>query len=169
MSELGILRVKSKSRDSLLMKVGGEGVETRVLEGVLMIKSENRMMGYLNAESPFDKEGWYNTHDEVEVEGEFIKVVGRDSDVINVGGLKLMPSEVELVALDFENVVLAKAQGKENPVTGQHVELIIQTLENSKFDLNEFKVYLRSRLQPHMVPRRIMIEDVAIGHRFKKL
>ena len=169
MSELGILRVKSKSRDSLFMKVGGEGVETKVIDGVLMIKSENRMMGYLNAESPFDKEGWYNTHDEVEVEGEFIKVVGRDSDVINVGGLKLMPSEVELVALDFENVVLAKAQGKENPVTGQHVELIIQTQENSKFDLGEFKAYLRARLQPHMVPRRVMIEDVTIGHRFKKL
>lgn len=169
MSELGILRVKSKARNSLFMKVGGEGVETRVVDGVLMIKSENRMIGYLNAESPFDEDGWYNTHDEVEIDGEFIKVIGRDSDVINVGGLKLMPSEVELVVLEFQDIVLAKAQGKENPVTGQHVELIIQVRDKLTFDLVEFKKYLRARLQPYMQPRRIMIENVAIGHRFKKL
>ena len=35
MSELGIVRVKSEARDSLFMKVGGEGVETRVVDNVL--------------------------------------------------------------------------------------------------------------------------------------
>jgi len=46
MSELGILRIKSRARDSLYMKVGGEGVTTRVNdESVLEIKSESRMIG----------------------------------------------------------------------------------------------------------------------------
>ena len=49
MSELGIVRVKSEARDSLFMKVGGEGVETRTVDGVLQIRSANRMLGYLNA------------------------------------------------------------------------------------------------------------------------
>ena len=65
MSELGIVRV-SKSKDSLFMKIGGEGVKTRVVDDVLEIYSETRMLGYLNAESPFDDEGWYNTKDLVE-------------------------------------------------------------------------------------------------------
>ena len=53
MSELGIVRVKSESRDSLFMKIGGEGVEIKIDNNVLMIRSETRMIGYLNAKSPF--------------------------------------------------------------------------------------------------------------------
>ena len=49
MSELGIVRVESP--ESLFMKVGGEGVETRVVKEVLQIRSANRMLGYLNAPS----------------------------------------------------------------------------------------------------------------------
>jgi len=92
MSELGIVRVKSEARDSLFMKVGGEGVETRVVGGVLQIRSRSKMLGYLNAPSPFDAEGWYDTKDVVEQKGGSYKVVGRASDVINVGGLKFMAS-----------------------------------------------------------------------------
>jgi acyl-CoA synthetase (AMP-forming)/AMP-acid ligase II len=69
MSELGIVRVKSEARNSLFMKVGGEGVETRVVDGVLKIRSSSRMLGYLNAPSPFDAEGWYDTKDVVEAKG----------------------------------------------------------------------------------------------------
>ncbi len=66
MSELGIVRVKSENRKSLFMKIGGEGVKTRVVENILEIHSKTRMLGYLNAENPFDDEGWYNTKDIVE-------------------------------------------------------------------------------------------------------
>ena len=99
MSELGILRVKSESRNSLFMRIGGEGVKTKIDDNVLYIKSDSRMIGYLNAESPFDEEGWYNTKDIVEVKDQMIKVTGRTTEVINVGGLKFMASEVERVAL----------------------------------------------------------------------
>ena len=47
------------------------------------------------------------------------------SEVINVGGLKFMASEVERVALQYEYVELAKAEAKPNPITGQHVELTV--------------------------------------------
>ena len=61
MSELGILRIKSLARNSLFMKVGGEGIQTKIVENILYIKSKNKMVGYLNSESPFDNEGWYCT------------------------------------------------------------------------------------------------------------
>ena len=168
MSELGIVRVKSEERDSLYMKVGGEGVETRVVGGVLQIRSSSRMLGYLNAQSPFDAEGWYDTKDVVEVKGDFYKVTGRISDVINVGGLKFMASEVERVALTFPNVSLVKATPKQNPITGQHVELLVQPTSGGGFDKEALLGFLKERLQPHMVPKRIRVEDVAVGHRFKK-
>ena len=45
MSELGILRIKSKARNSLYMSVGGEGVETKIVDNILHIRAENRMLG----------------------------------------------------------------------------------------------------------------------------
>jgi len=168
MSELGIVRVKSEARDSLFMKVGGEGIETRVVDDVLQIRSQSRMLGYLNAPSPFDAEGWYDTKDLVEVKGDCYKVVGRISDVINVGGLKFMASEVERVALEYPNVSLVKAYPRQNPITGQHVELTVQSTEDGDVDKALLMNFLKEKLQPHMVPKRIKIESVAVGHRFKK-
>jgi long-chain acyl-CoA synthetase len=168
MSELGIVRVKSEARDSLFMKVGGEGVETRVVDSVLQIRSSSRMLGYLNAPSPFDAEGWYDTKDVVEVKDGYYKVTGRISDVINVGGLKFMASEVERVALQFPNVSLVKATPKSNPITGQHVELLVQPTSEDGIDRVALLDFLKDRLQPHMVPKRVRIESVAVGHRFKK-
>jgi acyl-CoA synthetase (AMP-forming)/AMP-acid ligase II len=168
-SELGVLRVKSEARDSLFMKIGGEGVETRVVDHVLQIRSQTRMLGYLNAPSPFDSEGWYDTKDVVEEKNGFYKIVGRINDIINVGGLKFMASEVERVALEFPHVSLVSAYAKRNPITGEHVELKVQPTKENLIDKDALSVYLKSRLQPHMVPKRIIIEDVSVGHRFKKV
>lgn len=168
MSELGIVRVKSEARDSLFMKIGGEGVETRVFNNVLQIRSQSRMLGYLNAPSPFDSEEWYDSKDVVEVKDDYYKVVGRISDVINVGGLKFMASEVERVALMYPNISLVKAIPKHNPITGQHVELLVQPSSEGVIDKNALISFLKERLQPHMVPKRIRLESVVVGHRFKK-
>src|SRR5690606_3810396 len=86
LSELGILRSKSKSSDSLWVKIGGEGFETRVVDGMLEIKAKSAMLGYLNAPSPFTEDGWFKTGDAVEVDGEYIRILGRKSELINVGG-----------------------------------------------------------------------------------
>jgi len=168
MSELGIVRVKSESSNSLFMKVGGEGVETRVVDNVLEIRSQTRMLGYLNAESPFDSDGWYNTKDIVEERDGFYKVVGRTSEVINVGGLKFMASDVERVALQYEHVELAKAEAKPNPITGQHVELTVQAASNGEVDKVGLKTFLAAQLPNHMMPKRIRVASVSVGHRFKR-
>ena len=168
MSELGILRVKSEARNSLFMQIGGEGIEYRIIESVLEIRAQFRMLGYLNAPSPFDTDGWYNTKDIVEEKNGLIKVTGRSSDVINVGGLKFMASEVERIALDFDGVAFAKVSAGANPITGEHVEMSIQPKSEIDFDLEKFKDYLKFNLRTHMVPRRIRIERIEVGHRFKR-
>jgi len=48
------------------------------------------------------------------------------------------------------------------------VELKVQPTAPNVVDKHELATYLKSRLQPHMVPKRIVIEDVDVGHRFKK-
>jgi len=167
MSELGILRVTSRSRDSLWIRVGGEGVETRVVSGVLEIRSTHRMLGYLNAPDPFH-DGWYNTGDLVEEDASFVKIVGRGRDVINVGGLKVLPSEIERVALLHEAVVRAKAAGVVNPVTGHHVEVTCELKPGSDVDRHGLRAHFAQHLPPEFRPQRIRIAVVRVTHRFKQ-
>ncbi len=167
MSELGILRSKSEGRDSLFMKIGGEGVETKIEDGVLKIRSQTRMMGYMNAPSPFDDEGWYNTKDLIETNGDYIKVTGRDSDVINVGGLKFMAADVETVALGIPGVKMVKVEGKPNPITGQHVILTCE-LDKNLVTLEQVKGHLKDVLPNHMQPQRYKSGKVGVSHRFKR-
>lgn len=169
MSELGILRVSSESRRSLWMKVGGEGVEHKTKEGVLFVKSATRMAGYLNAEDPFDEEGWYNTGDLVESKGGFIKIIGRQSEQINVGGLKFSPAEVETVVLQIPGVRFAKASKRQNPITGEHVELVVDVSPNFEGDEAAIKSFLSLRLPRHMWPVRVRIGTVMISARFKRM
>ena len=94
-TEVGTLRSKSRSDDSLWVRVGGEGFQTRIVDGLLEIQAQSAMLGYLNAPSPFTADGWFQTGDEVEVDGEWIKILGRRSEIINVGGRKVYPAVVE--------------------------------------------------------------------------
>ena len=168
MSELGILRVKSQSRNSLFMKIGGEGVIWKVDNSVLKIKSSTRMMGYLNSVSPFDEDGWYDTKDLVEISGDFLRIVGRTTDVVNVAGLKFLTSEVETIAFNYPGISDLNILVKSNPITGQHIEMTVRVINDVIFDQDSYKDYLNSKLPRHMLPRRILFGEIPINHRFKK-
>ena len=62
------------------------------------------MLGYLNAPNAFNEEGYFPTGHIVEVEGDYIKIIGRESDIINVGGEKVFPVEVENVISEIPEV-----------------------------------------------------------------
>jgi acyl-CoA synthetase (AMP-forming)/AMP-acid ligase II len=167
LSELGVFQVKSKARDSLWMKIGGAGLEITISDNVLLIRSANRMLGYLNAPSPF-VDGWYNTGDVVEEQDGFIRIVGRASEVFNVGGLKILPGEVERIALTYPGVLRAKAYGVANPITGQHIEIICEPEEGVALDRRALMMHFRSHLQKQLCPHKIIIGPVPVSHRFKQ-
>lgn len=167
LSELGVFQVRSRARDSLWMQIGGRGIETRVIDNVLQIRSENRMLGYLNAPDPF-VDGWYDTGDIVEMDGDFIKVTGRATEVLNIGGLKILPGEIERVALLYPDVLRAKAFGVANPITGQHIEIICDPRPGAGLDRRELALHFRKHLQKQLCPSRITVGEVPVSHRFKQ-
>lgn len=172
LSEVGILRSKSKSSDSLWMKVGGEGFQTRVVDGMLEIKAESAMLGYLNHPSPFTDDGWFRTGDAVEVDGEYIRILGRKSELINVGGEKVYPAEVESVIQQMEGVAEATVVGVPNPITGHMVEVRVRLLTDE--DLPEFRrrmlAFCRDRLARFKIPQKVvLVNDVSYSERFKKM
>jgi acyl-CoA synthetase (AMP-forming)/AMP-acid ligase II len=149
------------------MAVGGEGVETKVIDQVLYIRSVNRMLGYLNSPSPFDSDGWYNTGDIVEQDGAYLKIVGRSKQVINIGGVKVLPSEIERVALLHPDVLLAKACGVPNPITGQHIQITCQPRIGAQLNRQLLRVHFSEHLPEHFRPQSIRIGEVMVSHRYK--
>lgn len=171
LSELGILSTQSENNDSLWMKIGGEGYKLKVIDGVLWIKSETSMLGYLNAPSPFDEEGWMNTHDKVEVDGEYLKILGRETDIINVGGEKVYAAEIESVILEIPNIKDVAVYGKTNPLTGQVVYAKIAVIEeeNIKSLRRKIKKHCQTRLAAYKVPAYIELCHTTFhSTRFKK-
>jgi|APSaa5957512622_1039677.scaffolds.fasta_scaffold22382_2 long-chain acyl-CoA synthetase len=171
LSELGILRSKSKSSDSLWLKIGGEDYNTKIVDNILFIKSKTAMLGYLNAPSPYDKEGWFNTQDRVEVNGKWIRFLGRDSDIINVGGEKVYPAEVENIIQEVENVAEVSVFGEKNIIIGEIVCAKVRLIDNeeSKVFKKRLKKYCNKRLERYKVPVKIEITDKKLySIRFKK-
>ena len=169
--ELGVLRSKSKSDDSLWVKIGGEGYSTRVVDGILQIKAESAMLGYLNAPSPFTEDGYFITDDAVNVDGDYLKILGRKSELINVGGEKVFPAEVENVIIQFQNVSDVTVYGEKNPITGNIVcaKITLTNPTDKKVFIKNLKKYCRERLQSYKVPVKIFItNEIQHTERFKK-
>lgn len=172
LSELGILRSKSRDNRSLWVKVGGEGFETRVVDGILWVRAKSAMLGYLNAPSPFDAEGWLNTGDMVEVDGEYIRILGRKSEIINVGGQKVFPAEVESVLLQMDNVKDVVVLGEKNPITGNIVtaRFNLFTPEDPTTFKKRVRAYCRDKLPAFKIPARIEIVDAEqFNARYKRI
>jgi acyl-CoA synthetase (AMP-forming)/AMP-acid ligase II len=172
LSELGILRSKSRSSDSLWVKIGGEGFETRIVDGVLQIRARSAMLGYLNAPSPFTADGWFDTKDLVEQDGEYIRFLGRVSEVINVGGEKVYPAEVESVIQELEGVAQATVYGERNPIVGNVpcATVVLRGDEEPRAFVRRLKQHLAGRLPKFKIPIRIDVSTEAQhSPRFKKM
>jgi len=172
LSEVGILRSKSKSSDSLWVKIGGEGFETRIVDGMLEVKAHSAMIGYLNAPTPFTEDGWFQTGDVVEVDGEYMRFRGRASEIINVGGEKVYPAEVESVLQTMDGVDDVAVSGEANAITGHIVKAKVKL--NSDETVAQFskrmRVFCRGKLHSFKIPQKVVLVDEGMhGERFKKM
>jgi len=171
LSELGILPTRSRDSGSVWIELGKAGFEHKIVDGVLWIRSASAMLGYLNAPSPFEADGWFNTQDLVECDGAYIRILGRKSELINVGGEKVHPTEIENVLLQLDNVKDVTVRGQPNPITGEVVAASITPLvpEDSDALKQRARQFCRARLEPYKVPAIIdVVTEDHYGARFKK-
>ena len=170
--ELGVMSSKSKKDDSLWVKVGGKGYKTRIVDGILHIKAKSAMLGYLNASSPFTDDGWFITGDEVLQKGNYIKILGRKSEIINVGGEKVYPQEVENVIQEMDNVAEVTVYGEKNSIIGNIVcaKIRLETNENKKQFIIKVKEFCRNKLETFKLPVKVLLSDENLySSRFKKI
>jgi len=173
LSELGVLRSSSEGNNSTWVRVGGDGFEVEVREGILWIRSESNMIGYLNAPSPFDGEGWFCTGDAVEVRDQFMRILGRKSELINVGGQKVYPAEIEEILLQAPNVAEAAVYSVPHAIFGHMVHARVSLAEPE--DVSTMSERLRKhcikRMARFKVPVKFIVSEQGnqVSSRFKKV
>ncbi|MBR0953630.1 class I adenylate-forming enzyme family protein [Bradyrhizobium canariense] len=97
-----------------------DGVEMKIIEGSLRIRSHRTANAYIGAGAPslLDAEGFVDTGDMVELRDGRYHFVGRRGGIINIGGLKVHPEEVEAVINQHGSVRMSRARPRKSPITG---------------------------------------------------
>lgn len=177
LSETGVLQIQSRANDSLWFRFIDAGVATRVTDDVLWIKTRSNLLGkvlFTDTGLVLDRQGddWFCTNDLVVTDGDWLMVLGRQTDIVNVGGLKVYPSEVEncIHELPFVDDVFVK--GKKNPLLGQTVVAYVQLADGA--DRNDaerrIKQHCAGRLERYKVPSQLIFQWVNfVNDRFKKV
>ncbi|MGH2305372.1 ANL family adenylate-forming protein [Campylobacter taeniopygiae] len=151
----------------------------KIINNELFIKSDTQSLGYLNADnSAFDNEGYFATGDLVEVihenGEEYIKIIGRNKEIINVGGEKVLPQEVEGIILQIPFIQDCLVYSQKNPITGQSVcaKIVLEqgkTLNSLELK-KEIRLFCKDKLANYKIPTKIeIVEKLEFSDRFKKV
>lgn len=137
-------------------------IQLRVRDGFLQIRNANAMRGYLTeAAQPLLEDGWLATADRVEVEGDRVRVIGRDDATINVAGSKVYPLAVEAFLLKQEGVAEARVFGVPNPISGALVaaEVVLAPGADPAVIRKSVLDACRAELPTYQQPRQFKIVD----------
>jgi acyl-CoA synthetase (AMP-forming)/AMP-acid ligase II len=172
-SETGIAKTSSLSSSSTLLKFDDPNQEYKIVDSELWLRSKTQVLGYINhSNESFTEDGWFKTGDMVEESGDgFVKIIGRTKEVINVGGEKVMPAEVESIILELDSVLDCIVRPERNAITGQMVcaEIVLKNGFDFKKEKVNIKQHCKLKLDSFKVPVRITeIDAVLFTNRFKK-
>jgi acyl-coenzyme A synthetase/AMP-(fatty) acid ligase len=135
-----------------------DGVEMKVVDGSLRIRSKRAAHSYVGrrAAALTDADGFVDTGDMVELRDDRYYFVGRRGGIINIGGLKVHPEEIEAVINRHVEVRMSRAKSRRSPITGSIVvaDVILTTgsAERAKEIREEILTNCRASLASHKVP-----------------
>ena len=139
-----------------------EGGSLKPMEiGQICIKGEHVVEGYWGNPEASNKikNGWLYTGDAgfIDEDG-FLYFSGRNGDIINVSGEKVMPEEIEGLARQFSGVQEAAATSVSDSLFGERVKLYIVP-EKDSFDPELLMDYFKKNLEHHKIPKEIKIVE----------
>jgi acyl-coenzyme A synthetase/AMP-(fatty) acid ligase len=170
-SETGITRTESPEAGSTFLRFEDPNLEWKIIDDELWLRSRTQIAGYLNASNEcFTTDGWFRTGDKVEQgPNGTIRVLGRMGEMINVGGEKLMPAEVESVVLSIPGVTDCRARGEANALTGQTVVVdVVASVSDQEALRSAIRSACREHLARHKTPTRVTFVSSVSGERMKK-
>jgi acyl-coenzyme A synthetase/AMP-(fatty) acid ligase len=139
-----------------------DGVEMKVVDGCLLIRSRRAAHAYVGrrAGALTDDEGFVDTGDMVELRGDRYHFVGRRGGIINIGGLKVHPEEIEAVINRHDAVRMSRVKARKSPITGAIVIADVVLADgcdaSRSADIKDsILADCRANLAPHKVPAMI--------------
>jgi acyl-coenzyme A synthetase/AMP-(fatty) acid ligase len=143
-----------------------DGVEMKVVDGSLRIRSTRTAHAYVgrDAAALTDGDGFVDTGDMVELRGARYHFVGRRGGIINIGGLKVHPEEIEALINRHDEVRMSRARSRKSPITGSIVVadvILADGCDASRSDDIRKRILAdcRAQLPPHKVPAMIKFVD----------
>ena len=171
-SETGIVKTKSFSSSSTFLTIDDPTVDWKVVNNELWLKTKTQISGYMNVAEQAINDGWFKTGDLVEMlDSNYFKIIGRKKEVINVGGEKVLPAEIEDLLMTLEQIVDCTAFSIPNGITGQAVgvRIVPEIGVDLKILKKEIRLISRKQLESFKVPVKIMFEsNLKHTDRFKK-
>jgi acyl-coenzyme A synthetase/AMP-(fatty) acid ligase len=151
---------------SAMIGTNADGVEMRVVDGCLQIRSRRAANAYVGRRGGAltDEEGFVDTGDMVELRGDRYHFVGRRGGIINIGGLKVHPEEIEAVINRDAAVRMSRVKSRKSPITGAIVVadvVLADAAETAQGDDIKRRIIAdcRASLAPHKVPAMIKFVD----------
>ncbi len=136
-----------------------DGVDMKVEDGSLRIRSTRTAHAYIGRQATelADSEGFVDTGDMVELRGDRYHFVGRRGGIINIGGLKVHPEEIEAVINRHAEVRMSRAKSRRSPITGAIVVadvVLADGQDESKTGEIRARILAdcKASLPPHKVP-----------------
>jgi acyl-CoA synthetase (AMP-forming)/AMP-acid ligase II len=136
--------------------------------GEIVIRGENVTRGYANnpqANLASFTNGWFRTGDQgvLDVDG-YLSIQGRLKEIINRGGEKVSPREVDEVLMEHPAVQQAVTFAMPHPKLGEEVAAAVVLYPGVQAGEQELRDFARQRLAPFKVPRKILIlEEIPKG------
>lgn len=148
-----------KNSEALIVDENGNEIPSSAENpGLIACRSTANMIGYVNAPDLTKqclRDGVFYTNDiGYKDEDGFIYILGRKGDVINVGGMKVAPSEVEEAAIAYEGVEDCICISMDDAITGKALKLLVVLRGGMKLDPKELRTYLADRLEAYKVPQK---------------
>ena len=136
--------------------------------GEICIKGDNVTNGYENnpeANKQSFVNNWFRTGDEgfFDKDG-YLKISGRLKEIINKGGEKISPLEVDNILMDFPPIDQALCFGYKDKMLGEDIAVAIKLKENKSCTEDDIKSYANEKLAKFKIPKKIFIvEDIPKG------
>jgi non-ribosomal peptide synthetase component E (peptide arylation enzyme) len=137
------------------------GTEARVSEeGELQVRGPLLFSGYLNsAEDPFTPDGWFRSGDLAERRGEYFAITGRSKDIINRGGVKFNPADVEMLLDAHPKILQSAIVPMPDPVLGEKAcAFVVLRDKAASLDLDEIVQFLLSKhIAKNKLPEKLVV------------
>ncbi|WP_375408368.1 AMP-binding protein, partial [uncultured Methylobacterium sp.] len=132
--------------------------------GEVVIRGDNVMAGYENNEranaEAFTPQGWFRTGDQGVLSPEgYLSITGRLKEIINRGGEKISPREVDEVLMDHPAVAQCVTFAMPHDKLGEDVVAAIVLREGQTLSEKDLRAFASERLAPFKVPAKIHFLD----------